>query len=203
MQRALPGLVAAAFLAACGADQTFDPQAEVDAARFVAGPPPSVTLITVVNTSNGSGAHSGLLINGSERVLFDPAGTWSHPSVPVQHDVHFGMTDRMVNFYLDYHTREIFDVIEHRLVVSPETAALVMARARGYGAVPKAQCANSISDILRGVPGFESIESTWFPKRLGASFARLPGVQERYLREVDTPDTHGVTLVDSRGNLVN
>lgn len=196
-------------LAACGADRTWAPDADVARARHVSGPPPSITLYTGINDRSGAGVHSALLINGSERVLFDPAGTWQHPTVPVRNDVHFGMTDRMVNFYLDYHARdsakEHFHVIEQTLVVPPAVAEAILRRAMDYGAVPKAQCAASISDILRGVPGFEGLPSTWFPKKLGAAFGELPGVTRRIVTEEnDNPGAgHGVVLVDDDGNRVN
>ncbi|MCB6177762.1 hypothetical protein LHP98_06410 [Rhodobacter sp. Har01] len=203
MPRAFSALAAALFLAACGADKTFAPQEQVEAARHVAGPPASVTLLTTINTANGSGAHSALLVNGSERVLFDPAGTWQHPKAPVRNDVHFGMTDDLVLFYLDYHTRDHFAVIERTRIVSPEVAELVLQKIQSNGAVPKAMCADSISLILRDVPGFGSIRSTWFPINLGEQFGALPGVTERYLTDEDVPNTHGVILVDRQGNRVN
>lgn len=203
MLRTLLALAGAVFLSACGADHTWAPQEQVDAARYVAGPPTSITLLTTINTANGTGAHSALLVNASERVLFDPAGTWTHPTVPVRNDVHYGMTDRMVQFYLDYHTRDHFDVIERTLVVPPDVAERVFRKVQDNGAVPKAMCADSISTILREVPGLEGIRTTWFPIRLGKEFGALPGVKERYLRDADVPNTHGVILVDKNGNRVN
>lgn len=200
--RALPALAAVLFLAACGADQTWAPQEQVDAARYVAGPPTTLTMYTTINTDNGSGAHAALLINASQRVLFDPAGTWEHPAVPVQHDVHYGMTDRMVLFYLDYQTRDNFDVIERTIVVPPEIAEMVLRKAQANGAVPKAMCANSIANLLQGIPGFESIRSTMFPIKLGNEFGKIPGVRERYLEEEDVPHTHGVIMVDKDGKPV-
>lgn len=208
MLRFTVALCAFVFVAACGADNTFAPEEKVQAARYVAGGPPSITLYTTINDKNGTGAHSALLINSTERVLFDPAGTWTHPKAPVQNDVHYGMTDKIVNFYLDYQARdsasEKFHVIEHELEVSPAVAAQIMRAAKAYGAVPKAQCANSISTILSDIPGFESIKKTWFPRKLGASFGALPGVRERIVTEEnDNPgEGHGVIMVDDRGNPV-
>ena len=209
MLRVVAALCAVAFLSACGAEAVWDSDERVAASRYVSGPPPSITLYTVINDRNNSGAHSGLLINGSQRVLFDPAGTWEHPHAPERNDVHFGMTDRIVNFYLDYHARdsetEKFHVIEDTLVVSPEVAELIMRRAMEYGAVPKAGCANSISTILRDIPGFENMPATFFPKKLGAAFGELPGVQRRIVTEVnDNPGVgHGVIMVDKKGNRIN
>ncbi|HMO72812.1 MAG TPA: hypothetical protein PKC84_14440, partial [Paracoccaceae bacterium] len=179
------------------AEPVWAPDEAVAAARYVHPGPPSITLFTVLATRDGSGAHAGLMINGSERVLFDPAGTWRHPHLPERNDVHFGITPRMVNFYIDYHARETFDVVEQTLVVSPETAALVMARAKAYGAVPKAQCTLAISTILRGVPGFEHLPRSWYPKVLMNAFGAMPGVTTRRITDDDADDNHGVLLVQA------
>ena len=197
--RLLTGLVVAFGLAACGADSKWAPQDQVDAARFVAGPPNSITLYTVVNTRTGSGAHSSILVNASERVIFDPAGTWYHPKLPERNDVHFGMTDKAVAFYLDYHTRITYNTIEQTIYVSPEVAELVLARVKAYGAVPKAMCTQANSSILRGVPGFEGLPQTYYPKKLADAFGRLPGVTTRVITDDDADDNHGVLLVQRDG----
>ena len=79
--------------------------------------------------------------------------------------------------------------------MSPEVAELIMQRAKAYGAVPKAQCANSISSILRGVPGFESMGATWFPNKLSKNFGALPGVTSRVITDDDADNNHGVLIV--------
>lgn len=191
-------------LAACGVDNTMAPQAEVDAARYVEGPPTYIILYTGVNDRNGSGAHSALLVNASQRVLFDPAGTFSHPKAPVQGDVHYGITDSVLAAYVDYHARdsatEKFHVIERKLYVSPQIAELILQKVQANGPVTKARCANSISSLLRTVPGFESISSTWFPVKLGESFGKLPGVQTRKITEEnDGSDAHNVIFVNKDG----
>ncbi len=194
---ALLGLV---LLSACGAGGTSSapdaPDSAILAARYVPDGPPSVTLFTVVNNQSGSGAHSGLLISGSERVLFDPAGSFNHPRLPERGDMHHGMSDPMVAFYIDYHARETYRVIEQTVAVSPMVAEMVIARAKARGAVPKAHCANSISAILRDVPGFESLNVTFFPNRLSDQFGALPGVTTRVITDDDADDNHGVLLID-------
>jgi hypothetical protein len=197
--RLLSGLVVALGLAACGAEPKWAPQAEVDAVRFVSEEPPSITLYTVVNTRTGSGAHSAILVNASERVIFDPAGTWYHPRLPEQNDVHFGMTDKAVAFYLDYHTRITYNTIEQKIYVSPQVAELVLAKVKAYGAVPKAMCTQANSSILRGVPGFEGLPQTFYPKKLSEAFGRLPGVTTRVITDDDADDNHGVLLVQRNG----
>jgi hypothetical protein len=183
------------LLSACGAEPKWASDEAVRAARFVSDEPPSITLYTVINVRSGAGAHTGLLINGSERVMFDPAGTWGLPRLPERNDVHYGITDKMVLYYIDYHARETFYVIEQKLPVSAATAELVMARAKAYGAVPKAMCTQSTSSILRGVPGFEGLPQTYYPKQLSDAFAKLPGVQTRKITDDDADDNHGILLV--------
>jgi hypothetical protein len=199
MRRLMLCLFAVLSLVGCGAmESTWAPDEAVAQARYVHNGPPSVTLFTVLSTRNGSGAHAGLMVNGSERIMFDPAGTWRHPALPERNDVHFGITPKMVDFYIDYHARETYDVVEQTIIVSPEVAALVMARAKAYGAVPKAQCTIAISSILRGVPGFESLPQTWFPKALMTAFGQLPGVTSRTITDDDADQNHGVLLVQAR-----
>jgi hypothetical protein len=200
MLRLVLSLVALLGLAACGAEPKWAPQEQVDAARFVAGPPTYITLYTVVNKTSGSGAHSAILVNGSERVMFDPAGTWMHPRLPERNDVHFGMTDRAIAFYIDYHARKTYDVIEQKIFVSPEVAELVLQRVKDYGAVPKAMCTAATSSVLRGVPGFEGLPSTWYPKKLSDAFGELPGVSSRKITDDDDDSNHGVLLVQANGN---
>lgn len=197
--RLLLCLIALLGLAACGAEPKWAPQEQVDAVRFVEGPPTYITLYTVVNKRTGSGAHSAILVNGSERLIFDPAGTWYHPKLPERNDVHFGMNDKALAFYIDYHTRITYDTIEQKIYVSPEVAELVIARAKAYGAVPKAMCTQATSSILRGVPGFESLPQTFYPKKLSAAFGKLPGVTTRVITDDDDDNNHGVLLVQHDG----
>lgn len=197
MLRAVLAFLALLTLAGCGAEPVWAPEERVQAARYVHDGPNTITLFTVINNRSGSGAHSGLMINDSERIMFDPAGTWNHPRVPERNDVHFGITPRIVNFYIDYHARETFRVVEQTVQVSPGIAAFVAERAKAYGAVPKAQCARSISAILAGVPGFETIRSTWYPNQLMDAFGELPGVTTRVIRDEDADKNHGVLLVQA------
>ena len=190
-------VLALVALTACAAEPKWAPDEAVAKAHFVAEAPRSITLFTVVSTRSGSGAHSGLLINASEQVMFDPAGTWYHPYLPERNDVHFGVTPRMISFYIDYHARKTYNVIEQTVLVSPEVAELIKQRAEAYGAVPKAECANSISTILGGVPGFDSIKHTWFPNKLSAEFGKIPGATYKLITDDDADDNHGVLMVQA------
>jgi hypothetical protein len=201
MLRPIIAILALLGLAAC-AEPTWAPQEQVDAARFVAEPPTSITLYTVVNKRSGAGAHSAILVNASERVIFDPAGTWRHPRVPERNDVHFGMTDKAVAFYIDYHARETYDVVEQTVVVSPEVAELVLQKVKAEGPVPKSFCTSATSSILSSTPGFESMPNTMFPKRLSEPFGELPGVSTTVITDDDDDSNHGVLLVQANGDPV-
>ncbi|MES2665445.1 MAG: hypothetical protein V4712_05045 [Pseudomonadota bacterium] len=193
MLRPILCLLAFLSLTACaGFNQDFATDAEVQAARYEYPGPSSITLYTVVSTRNGSGAHSGLLLNGSERVMFDPAGSWFNRSIPEQGDVHYGMTDQAVNMYIDYHARETFRVVEQTIEVPKAVADIAIARAKAYGAVPQGQCSNSISKIMSGVPGFEGLRKTWFPNKYSEEFAKLPGVRTRNITDDDSDENKGL-----------
>lgn len=201
MLRPLLVLVALLGLAAC-AQPTWAPQEQVDAVRFVAEPPTSITLYTVVNKKTGSGGHSAILVNASERVIFDPAGTWHHPRLPERNDVHFGMSDKAVAFYIDYHARKTYDVVEQTIVVSPQVAELVLEKVKAYGAVPKSFCTDATSSVLKSTPGFESLPSTLFPKKLSDAFGELPGVTTRVITDDDDDSNHGILLIQANGDPV-
>jgi hypothetical protein len=195
--RILLSLALLLALAACGAEPKGASDADVARAVYVHPGPPSITLFTVLSNRSNQGAHSSLLINGSQRVIFDPAGTWYHPNLPERNDVHFGMNDRKLSFYIDYHARETYRVVKQTITVTPEQAETALRLALSYGAVPKAQCTRSVSAILRDVPGFEGLPSTWYPAKLMKAFAKLPGVTERTITDTDSDKNYGVLLVQA------
>ncbi len=194
MRRFLIGLLLPLFLVACSGEAKWAPQEAVDRARFVSGAPASVTLLTVISESSGGGAHSALLIDGSERIMFDPAGSWYHPHVPERNDVHYGITERMRVFYLDYHVRPQYYMVEQKLFVSPEIAELLRRKVEANGAVGKMFCARSVSSILSEVPGFESVDPTMMPLALMKDFAEIPGVMRDEFHDGDADIVSGVPL---------
>jgi hypothetical protein len=186
-------LLAAVLLAACGADYSRAPDDVVARARYVHDGPPEIALITVINNRSEEGAHAALLINGSERVFFDPAGTWYHPWAPSQHDVHYGITPLIEQRYIDYHTRITYRTVVQRLQVSPEVAERALMIAKGYGAVNKAFCGDAVSDILRQT-GFTEVRRTFFPRQIMDSFGQIPGVTEELYTSGD-PDDNKAKLI--------
>lgn len=176
-------------LAACQAQPVWAPDDAVQAAAFRADVPPTVTLMTMVNNQNGSGGHSALMIDGAQRVLFDPAGSWYNPAVPERNDVLYGMSPAALDFYTDYHARETYHIVVQEVQVAPETANYLIQQVQSYGAVPMARCAFSISSILAETPGLGgSINRGWFPNALMNQFAELPGVRTSQIFDDDSDD---------------
>lgn len=185
MIRFLTGLMALMSLVACTADHKWASDAEVSRARYVDPNPASITLFTSINTRTTSGVHSALLINGTERVLYDPAGSWEQPAAPEREDMHYGMTPQMLANYADFQGTAPFELIEQTIFVTPEVAEMVRQNAIAHGSANKAACSNAIGQILRPVPGFESLPPTLFPKKMSVAFGQLPGVQTRTLTNLD------------------
>lgn len=182
------------FLTACGAaEPRWASEAEVGRANYVHDGPASITLFTVIGNKSGAGAHSGLLVNApSQRAIFDPAGTFKHPHLPERNDVVFGMSDPAVAFYIDYHARVTYHVIEQTVLVDPQVAELALARIQSHGAVAKAQCARSISSILADLPGFSDAPQSMFPKKLMTWFGARPGATHQAHYDYSPDDNKGM-----------
>lgn len=194
MLRVLLFLVAALSLAACGAQSKWATDDAVFKATYIHDGPPMITLFTVIANRSGAGAHSALLINGSERVFFDPAGSWHHPNLPERNDVHFGITNIAVDFYIDYHSRITHHTVRQDIIVSAEVAEMAMRAVKAYGPVSRAMCGVAVARILRGLPGFENLPQTPFPKRIMQNFGELPGVTEQKFFD-DDPEENSQILV--------
>jgi len=179
-------------LTGCGAvDNIWASDEEVSRASYSHNGPTQLVLLTMLSNRTGAGAHTSLMINGSQRVMFDPAGSFKHETIPERHDVLYGITPPVLDVYTRYHARKTYHVKIQTLNVSPATAERAIALVKAYGAVPAAQCSKSTSTILSQVfPG--QIAQTWYPKQLAEQFARLPGVTEKELYEYDDDDNSKV-----------
>jgi hypothetical protein len=175
-------------LAGCGATSVWAPDEAVNAVRYRHPGPTSLTLITVRNNGNNQGAHTALMISASERVIFDPAGSFGHASIPERNDVIFGVTPRVEEFYVSYHARESYHTVTQTLVVTPEVAELALQLAKANGPVSKTQCTIATSGLLRQLPGMEALPRPLFPERLMAAFQELPGVEAAFFYEDDDDD---------------
>ena len=191
MRGLIAGFLAMVFLAGCGAESIISPEEFVREKAYRHDGPSRITLFTMINNKTGAGAHTSLMINGSQRVIWDPAGSFSHETIPERNDVVFGITPIVADIYTRYHARETFHVRVQELDVSPEVAEGIMRAAMSYGAAPRAQCALSTSTILSEFfPN--TIQRGWYPRKLADAFQTIPGVRSQTLREYDSDDNSRV-----------
>jgi hypothetical protein len=169
-------------------EEILAPQSAIDRVAYVEPGPKTLTLLTMKNVGSDNGAHTGLLINASQRVLWDPAGTFGHSSIPERNDVHFGITPQIYDLYVSFHSRETYYTLIQEIEVSAQVAEMALQRAIANGPTPKAACTTHTSAMLRTLPGFSSLRRTFFPGNLSDDFALLPGVTSREYRENDSDD---------------
>ncbi len=158
---------------------------EIAEAVYVSDEPPSITLLTMVNESGGFGEHSGLLINASQQVLYDPAGSFRHSTAPNLHDMNYGMHPAMVDYYKSYHARYGYYVVAQKIEVSAELAEAIYVRALEQGQTAKLMCGISASSVLNDFALFGDIPTTYYPGIIMKRFGQIPGVETTFTREYD------------------
>lgn len=192
MRACLVAVLALMLLGACAAESVWATDEEVARATYRHDGPPRLTLFTMLNNGNNNGAHTSLMINGSQRVIFDPAGSFNkNRHLPERNDVLFGITPEVADVYTRYHARKTFRVKIQELDVSPELAERAIALVKANGPVPNAACSFSTSRILAELfPG--QVRRSWSPRRTAEEFGRIPGVREQELYEYDDDDNSRV-----------
>lgn len=186
--RTFISIISLVVLMACEGSERNAPIAssmEIQAAAYVSPLPNSITLLTMVKASGDFGEHSGILINASQQVLYDPAGTFRHSTSPNARDVNYGMHPAMVEYYKSYHARYGYYVVAQEIQVSPEIAELVFQRAIAQGETAKLRCGIAVSSVLNGLPMFAGIPTTYYPGKIMDSFAEVPNVSTTYVYEDD------------------
>ena len=128
----LGALLLAALVTAC-AQFSNSPPEEIARARYVSDEEPYVALVTMIHRRNENGAHTALVVNGSQVVIYDPAGSFEHSQVPENDDVLYGITPELKSVYINYHARNTTYVREQRVPVSREFADAVISRMEAQG----------------------------------------------------------------------
>lgn len=178
-------LCALVALTACGAPSVYAPDEKLGQVRYSEPDRAYVTLLTILNVGSDRGAHTALLVNGSERVLFDPAGSFVSDTAPERNDVLFGINPAELDFFIDYHTRREFYTVAQTIDVDLAVANDLIARMQTVGPVAQALCARSTSALLRETSGFETLSGFWFPEKLMAQFGALPNSRAATFRDYD------------------
>lgn len=189
-RRAVVASLGATALTGCA---TIDsgPNADLDVvtrAAYRHDGPPALTLFTMINNRTGSGAHTSMILNGSQRVIWDPAGSVRLSNVPELNDVLYGVTPQVARIYESAHARITYHVRMQTVHVPLAVADQAIALAQQSGPVSKSACTSSTVGILRQLPGFEGFTTTLFPNRLAEQFAELPLVEDRRRYENDSDD---------------
>ncbi len=188
MVRCLRRLVTVLMLplvAGCTAVEVGSSPDEIAAVRYVPDEQPYIAVVSMVAHDDQRAAHSALIISASQRVIYDPAGTFEHPDLKERGDIHYGADDRMVNYYKRYHARFSHFVHEQRIPVTPEVAEAALLRAQAQGPSPKMFCTRHTVAILNDVPGLPDFTPSFFPENLRREVASLPGIVDSYVYEND------------------
>lgn len=193
--------VVLAFLAAlAGCDVPSTPQASLEriAAEAYREPgPDTLTVITMVSNRTGSGGHTALMINGSQRVIFDPAGSFVNERVPERGDVLYGVTPAVFQGYRSAHARSTYHVVTQEIVVTREQADAALRLAMSNGPVARLFCTSATVALLRQVPGFQNIPSTMYPTKLMEQIAARSDVTtDRYFEDDEGGIVEGVAGVE-------
>jgi len=189
MPRIILALSMLIVLAACAVSQPFEASSDrIAASAYVPEGPPKLTLFTVVSNNSESGGHTGLMVSGSQQVIFDPAGSFKHFDIAKRGDVLYGITPAWAAAYKSAHARNTHHVVSQEITVSPAQAELALRIVTNNGSVPAAFCANSTSSILQRIPGFEDVEVTFYPVKLMKQIAERPDVKTDRYYENDVGD---------------
>ena len=187
------------LLSACAAVVDDAPQAtdaEIVAKAYRAPGPASLTIMTMVNNRSGSGGHTALMINASQRVIFDPAGSFVNDRVPEQNDVLYGVSPAVLAGYRSAHARSTYHIVSQTIEVTPEQAEIALQLAQQAGPVPRALCTTATTGLLQQVPGFEFIDQVMFPTRLMQQLEGRPDeATERYYEDDEGNILDGVAKV--------
>lgn len=169
----------------------------VASAAYRAPGPATLTVMTMVSNRTGSGGHTAIMINGSQRVIFDPAGSFENVRVPEQQDVLFGVTPAVLAGYKSAHARSTYHIVSQTIEVTPEQAEIALNLALTNGAVPRSFCTNAATGLLKKVPGFEDIKQTYYPTNLMEQMSVRPDVvEDRYYEDDAGTIQDGVAKVD-------
>lgn len=184
-------------LAACGENSSIvaTPQS-IAAVSYRDAGPAKLTVITMVNNRTGSGGHTALMINGPQRILFDPAGSFRVDDVPEKGDVLYGITPQVFDIYKRSHARATHHVVTQEIEVTAQQARIAYQLAVQNGPVPGAFCTSATTGILAQVPGFEWVDKTYYPVKLQKQLETYPGViTEKYYEDDDGHVVDAVALL--------
>ena len=164
------------YLFGCSNLRDFDPVTTINTPGYRHPGGATVTLVSVVSKRSNTAAHSALIVNGTQRIIFDPAGTLFHKNLKFRGDVIYDANPSVVDFYIRYHTRNTHDTVMQSVDVADALAEDLLKRLLSRGYVWKSFRAQSASTLLRATPGFENIRPTFSLQKLMKNFGKIENV---------------------------
>lgn len=126
------------------------------------------------------------MIDGPQRILFDPAGSFQYDNIPERNDVLFGIDPRNEQIYKSAHASDRKYIQIQTIPLTEDQAYAAYQTAVNWGASPAAHCTSATSGVLSQIPGLGGISRTWYPRKLAAQVATLPGVTTEIYSEGDS-----------------
>lgn len=185
MKRLFLALAMVGLVAGCAPNPSQKPPEHLETLAYKNEGPTSLTLYTMVNRRSGAGAHTSLQVNASQKVLFDPAGSFKAEGVVRSGDVLYGFNPTLEKVYTGAHARSTHFVRKVTIPVPPEVAEMALMKVKANGPVNAAYCAASTSAILSTLPGFTDIDRTFYPVKLEEQLISIPGVTTETVIEDD------------------
>jgi hypothetical protein len=181
----------ALLLAGCGG---LDPSADADLLQelraetsyFPDNAPPSATLLLSEHKGGSGAVHAALVITGSERVIYDPSGSFTHPDTRRLGDVVYGASDPVVEMFALHNADKDHDAMMRRIPLSAEEAEQMLARARSRGGAMPGYCAKSVADVMRAAPRFAAMRDTFWPSNVLEDFVQFGPVETRVVSDTDS-----------------
>jgi hypothetical protein len=178
----------AALAAGCAEQEPSVTPAEIAAVSYRDEAGPYIAVVSMINNRSGAGGHTALIVNAHERVIFDPAGSFRLDILTEKDDVIYGFTPRIEQAYRSAHARSTYHVVTQTIPVTDEQAAIAYRLVVENGPVAQVFCAQSTSSLMQDIPGFEEINTTFFPENLLRQVEAIPGVETDRYYEYDDPD---------------
>lgn len=141
--------------------------------------PPSVSLVTVNSHDIFSrlGTHTALIVNASQQVIYDPAGTYKNTRAPSKYDLFYGASPDVIKSFIAYHIDNVSSVVVQTKEVPMAVAEALLKDIERQGPSRHSQCSKTVSNLLHKTPGFESINPSLLPFRTMRAFATLNGIK--------------------------
>jgi hypothetical protein len=177
-----------ALVAGCAEQEPSVTSTEIAAVSYQDEAGPYIAVVSMINNRSGAGGHSALIVNASERVMFDPAGSFRLDILTEKDDVIYGFTPRIEQAYRSAHARSTYHVVTQTIPVTAQQAEIAYRLVVANGPVAQVFCTQATSSLMQDIPGFDDIRTTFFPDNLMRQVDALPGVLTDKYFEDDDPD---------------